>query len=193
MGRRAVFLDRDGTLNRLLTDPETGAVDSPMTVQELELLPGVASAVRQLNDIGFLVVIASNQPAVGKRKTTLRDVDAITQRLKSTLAAETGARVDAVYYCLHHPEAVDVEYRQACGCRKPAPGLLLKAAAELSIDLASSYMVGDGAVDVLAARRAGCVPIHLTSDPLDSEQCCPDLPAAVRLIASLVRSPQDAP
>src|SRR5688500_10305249 len=116
--RRAIFLDRDGTVNAFHRHPERGTIDSPMGPEELELLPGAAEAVRTINELGLLAVIVSNQPVVGKGKTTLLRVEATTARLHE-LIGESGARLDAVYYCLHHPDAVDAAYRQQCGCRKP--------------------------------------------------------------------------
>ena len=161
--RRVVFLDRDGTLNAFHTHPDHGTVDSPMGPEELSLLPGAAEAVRAINDLGLLAVVVSNQPVVAKGKTTLARVEATTAHLRVQLAV-AGARLDAVYYCLHHPEAVDTAYRQRCWCRKPEAGLLLQAAADLGIDLAGSYMVGDSPTDAVAGRDAGCSTFWLRSD-----------------------------
>jgi D-glycero-D-manno-heptose 1,7-bisphosphate phosphatase len=162
-GRRAVFLDRDGTLNAFHTEPDRGTLDSPMGPEELALLPGVAEAVRTINELGLLAVVVSNQPVVAKGKTTLARVDATTAHLRALLAA-AGARLDAVYYCLHHPDAVEPAYRQRCWCRKPESGLLLQAAADLGIDLVGSYMVGDSPTDAVAGRDAGCSTIWLRPD-----------------------------
>lgn len=164
--RRAVFLDRDGTLNAMVYNPDHGTVDSPLRPDELRLLPGAAEAVRRVNELGFLAIVVSNQPAVAKGKTSLALVEATTARLRRELAA-AGARLDGVYYCLHHPKAEVARYRARCGCRKPEPGLLAQAAADVGIDLGRSYVVGDGLTDVAAGQRAGCRTIWLGSARCD--------------------------
>ena len=158
--RRAVFLDRDGVINRMVYNSEFGLVDSPQNPEEFKLLPGVGEAIRLVNETGFLVVVVSNQPGVAKAKFTLDILEAMTQKMHDELA-QAGAHLDGVYYCLHHPQAVVGSYRTTCTCRKPAPGLLIQAAEELSIDLASSYMIGDGLTDVQAGVAAGCRAIFL--------------------------------
>jgi D-glycero-D-manno-heptose 1,7-bisphosphate phosphatase len=153
--QRAVFLDRDGVINRLVYHRDAGIVDSPFTVEQFELLPKVPRAVRLLNGLGLAVVVVSNQPGIAKKhfnESTLRKFD----RKLTTALARAGAHVDATYYCLHHPEAVLKSLRRRCSCRKPAIGMLTRAARDLGIELASSYMVGDGLTDIEAGNRAGC-------------------------------------
>lgn len=125
--KRGVFLDRDGVVNRMVYDAEHGTVDSPANPDQLEMLPGAAEAVRALNDLGLPVIVVSNQPGIAKGKMTLALQEAITSKLQAGLAA-AGAHLDGVYYCLHHPDAALPEYRIRCDCRKPKPGLLLRAA-----------------------------------------------------------------
>jgi D-glycero-D-manno-heptose 1,7-bisphosphate phosphatase len=158
--RRAVFFDRDGTLNHMVYDDDHGLVDSPQRVAQFRLFRGAAEAVRRINALGMLALVVSNQPGVAKGKGSLADVEGITARLHGDLALG-GARLDGVYYCLHHPEAVVEEYRLHCDCRKPHPGLLLRAAAEHGVDLAASFMIGDGLNDVGAGAAAGCTTILL--------------------------------
>lgn len=158
--RRAVFLDRDGTINAMVTDPDHGIVDSPATVEDFRLLPGVGEAIRQINEAGFLVAVVSNQPGVAKGRFAARHLEALTQRMREDLA-RFRAKLDAVYYCLHHPEATVEELRVVCGCRKPRPGLLLEASRSLGVDLSLSYMVGDGIADIQAGAAAGCRTIWL--------------------------------
>ena len=129
--RRAVFLDRDGVINRMVYNSEFGLVDSPQNPEEFKLLPGVGEAIRLVNETGFLVVVVSNQPGVAKAKFTLDILEAMTQKMHDELA-QAGAHLDGVYYCLHHPQAVVGSYRTTCTCRKPAPGLLIQAAEELN-------------------------------------------------------------
>ncbi|MBI2887073.1 MAG: HAD family hydrolase [Chloroflexi bacterium] len=159
-GRRAVFLDRDGCINSMVYLPDFGLVDSPQNPDQFQLLPGVAESIRSIKAMGFLAVVVSNQPGIAKGKSTPALVEQVTQTMHRQLA-EGGAAVDAVYYCLHHPEAVAPEYRLTCACRKPQPGLLLQAADDLGIDLGASFMVGDGLTDVQAGNAAGCSTIFL--------------------------------
>ena len=157
---RAVFFDRDGVINAMVYDLEHGIVDSPTNVDQFRLLPGAGEAIKRIKEMGFLAVVVSNQPGIGKGKFSLEILQAIEKKMNGELA-EFGARLDRIYYCLHHPKAVKKEYRKNCPCRKPNPGLLLKAAKELKIDLVSSYMIGDGLTDVQAGNRAGCKTIFL--------------------------------
>jgi len=165
--RRAVFLDRDGTINAMVYDRDHGLVDSPMRPDQLTLLPGAGAAVRQINDLGLLAIVVSNQPGVAKGKTSLALLEAMTLELRAQVAAEGGAVLDGIFYCLHHPEGAVEQYRVKCGCRKPGAGLLLQAARSFGIDLASSYMVGDGLNDVAAGREAGCRTVWLGSPRSD--------------------------
>jgi len=150
--KKALFLDRDGTIT-----VDKGFVHKK---EDLELLPGVAEAIRLANEHGFMVVVVTNQSGVARGYFTEEDVQTFNAYLAQILA-EQGARIDAFYYCPHHPEAPVETYRKACSCRKPRPGLLLQAAQELDIDLSQSWMVGDSPRDVEAGKRAGCKTILL--------------------------------
>jgi D-glycero-D-manno-heptose 1,7-bisphosphate phosphatase len=135
----AIFLDRDGTI---IEDP--GYLRDPDRVR---LLPRAAAALRTFRDRGFCLVLVSNQSGVARRLYTADDVTAVHARLEAELASYDVA-FDAVRYCLHGPD-------DGCGCRKPAPGMLVDAAAALSIDLSASWMIGDKASDAEAGRAAG--------------------------------------
>ena len=152
---RAVFLDRDGVINKILFHQDIGVIDSPFTVQQFELLPGVGEAISSLNSMGFKVVVVSNQPGVAKGHFSPETLEKMHERMRELLAAQ-GARIDAVYYCPHHPEEGAPPHRTRCECRKPEAGLLLQAAREMGLDLRQSYMVGDSITDVQAGERAGC-------------------------------------
>jgi D-glycero-D-manno-heptose 1,7-bisphosphate phosphatase len=154
--RSAVFLDRDGVINAPVRI--CGEIDSPLLASQVKLLPRVGEAVRLLNDVGFPVVVVSNQPVVAKGKTSAAELESITASIRRRVARQGGV-LDAIYYCLHHPQAALAEFRTACECRKPAPGLLLKAARELELDLSGSFMVGDRLTDIQAAKAAGCASI----------------------------------
>jgi D,D-heptose 1,7-bisphosphate phosphatase len=160
---RAVILDRDGVINEMVYNPEFGTVDSPFNPKEFKLRTEVAKALKLFKKLGFLIVVVSNQPGIAKGKTSLKLFKKINKKMKDELAKE-GAHLDGVYYCLHHPDASQVKikkYLKNCNCRKPKPGLLLKAAKDLNIDLSKSYMIGDGLIDVQAGKRAGCKTIFL--------------------------------
>jgi D-glycero-D-manno-heptose 1,7-bisphosphate phosphatase len=145
-GRRAVFLDRDGVLN--VAPVVNGLPMSPATVAELQLLPCVADACARLKQAGFLLVVVTNQPDIGRGKTSQAAVDAINDVLKAELG------LDAVYFCPHSDE-------DRCDCRKPKPGLLTKAARHWGINLARSFMVGDRWRDVEAGQAAGCRTVFI--------------------------------
>jgi D-sedoheptulose 7-phosphate isomerase len=154
MAKRAVFLDRDGVVNRYVYNPDFGTIDSPSNATEFELLPGVGQAIAKLNGLGFEVVVASNQPGIAKGKFSPDLLELVTRKMKDEVSAG-GGKIDAVYYCLHHPAARLDHYRIHCDCRKPGPGLLRQAASERNISLSDSYMIGDGLQDVLAGQAAG--------------------------------------
>ena len=184
---RAVFLDRDGVINEMVLGPE--GTDSPRSVDEFKLLPGAAAAVRTLNELGLPVVVISNQPGVAKGKYPPGNLDAMTELMKKALRADS-AGLQGIYYCMHHPQAVVEDYRQTCDCRKPKPGLLVQAAHDLTLELVGSYMVGDQLRDMIAGKSVGCSTFLVgTSDSsghaTEADYVCPDLSAAVRLIAQL--------
>ena len=146
-GRPAAFLDRDGTLNR--------EVDYLSRPEDLQLLPGAAEAVVHLREAGFAVVVVTNQSAVARGFITEADLEEIHGEMRQQLS-RAGAEVDGIYCCPHHPDQGVAPYRTACDCRKPKPGLLLRAASELDLDLGRSTMVGDNLTDLQAGWNAGC-------------------------------------
>lgn len=144
--RRAVFLDRDGTINE--------EVNYLARAEDVRLIPGSARAIARLNAAGVPVVVVSNQSGLARGYFDEADLASVQVRLNRMLRAE-GARVDAYYFCPHHPEGSVEHYALACDCRKPAPGLVLQAAAEMNLRLAGSFMVGDRLLDVACGRAAG--------------------------------------
>jgi D-glycero-D-manno-heptose 1,7-bisphosphate phosphatase len=188
-GARAAFLDRDGVLNEGEPDPETGLLESPLHPDEVRLLPGVGAALRELAAAGYLLVGVSNQPAAAKGKVSVDDLAATQERVLELLAAE-GIRFDDFKLCLHHPEGIVEGLRGPSDCRKPAPGMLLEAATELSIDLANSWMIGDTDADVGAGRNAGTRTVlveypgssHKRIDGFAPDVRAADLPEAVAAI-----------
>lgn len=158
--RKAIFLDRDGVINSYVYNPDFGTIDSPSTPDQFQLIPGVGDAVATLNRLGFLIVVISNQPGIAKEKFTPVLLEQVTAKMRDAIA-ECGGKLDAIYYCLHHPEASLPAYRMRCECRKPRPGLLLQAARELNIDMKSAYMIGDGITDIQAGIAAGTKTIYI--------------------------------
>jgi D-glycero-D-manno-heptose 1,7-bisphosphate phosphatase len=153
---RAVFVDRDGVLNDLVYNKEEGQLGSPFSARQLRVFPYVAESINRIRDeLGFKVIVISNQPGVAKRQFAPSELESMNRKIRNELKGK-GSSLDAEYYCLHHPSALVRKYRIVCDCRKPKPGLLLKAAREHRLDLIRSYFVGDGLVDVKAGKSAGC-------------------------------------
>lgn len=163
--QKAVFLDRDGTVN-----VHKGYITNP---KEIKMLPHAADAISKFNRLGYLSIIITNQPVIARGECTEEELRNIHNYLE-TLLGEEGAYVDGIYYCPHHPdqgyENEIPELKIKCNCRKPSPGLILRAAEDFNIDLSKSYMVGDSPRDTQAALNAGCIPVFLSSD----NKCCSD-------------------
>lgn len=152
MKRRAVFLDRDGTIIE-----EKNYLSNPAQVI---LINGAAQAIRRLSKAGFLIVMVSNQSGVARGKFTEETVNAVNQQVEHLLWRQ-GAKLDAVYFCPHHEEGSCSRYAVSCNCRKPKPGMGLRAARELSIDLAESFMVGDKHSDIEFGQNCGMKGAYL--------------------------------
>ena len=144
--RPAVFLDRDGTLCR-----EVGYLRDP---RDFEWIPGARRALARLNRAGFAAVVITNQSGIARGFLDEDTLGRIHERMTSSLA-ESGAQLDGIYWCPHHPQVGEAPWRQECRCRKPAPGLLERAAAELDLDLEASWIVGDSSRDLEAGAALG--------------------------------------
>jgi D-glycero-D-manno-heptose 1,7-bisphosphate phosphatase len=178
--RRAAFLDRDGVIN----------VDRGYVVlrEDFQFVAGVLEGARRLHELGFLLVVTSNQSGIGRGLYTEDEFHALTTWMRNEFLAAR-APLAGVYFCPHHPTEAFGEYRRACYCRKPAPGMLLDAARELGIDFASSVMFGDKPSDLEAARAAR-VPIRvlLGTDARET----PAMPSANGLASAAFRGLLDA-
>jgi D-glycero-D-manno-heptose 1,7-bisphosphate phosphatase len=148
-----VFLDRDGLINELVEDSVSGLPESPSRPEDVRLAPDAVEALRRLRGLRVPLIVISNQPNAAKGKNTLEELQAVHDAVVRLLD-EGGVAIDDYRYCYHHPDGTDPELGRACPCRKPEPGLILDAAADL--DLTRSWVVGDSDVDVEAGRRAGC-------------------------------------
>lgn len=148
--QRAIFLDRDGTLNK--------EVNFLTNIDDLELLPGAAEAVKKINQAGYLAIVITNQPVIARGEVTLQQLNEIHAKLETLLGRE-GAYIDGLYFCPHHPdkgfEGERPEYKRDCECRKPKAGMVLQAARDFNIDLSASYMIGDRDKDVECGQAAG--------------------------------------
>lgn len=154
--QKAIFLDRDGTINKY--------VGFLRNIEEFELLDGVSEAIKQINQSAFLTIVVTNQPVIARGEVTEDELTEIHQKME-TLLGKDGAYIDDLYYCPHHPhkgyegeiEALKID----CDCRKPKPGMLLQAAKDHHIDLSNSWMIGDSENDILAGKAAGCKTAYI--------------------------------
>ena len=167
--RPAAFLDRDGVLN-----VDRDYVHRP---DQLEWIDGVPEAIRLLNDAGYLVIVVTNQSGVARGFYDESAIGALHDHMRDTLAAQ-GARIDAFYYCPHHPDGTVTAYRMRCDCRKPGAGMLERAARDQHIDRARSFMIGDKDIDLAAATAFGIRSALFNA----ATDCLPDL--VRRMIAS---------
>jgi D-glycero-D-manno-heptose 1,7-bisphosphate phosphatase len=143
---RAVFIDRDGTLSE-----EVGYINHP---DRFRLFPYAGEAIKHLNENGWLAIVTTNQAGVARGYFSEEMIETVHKGLEDKLAID-GARLDAIYYCAHHPSVGEPPYRFDCDCRKPKPGLITRAATDFDVDLKNSWMVGDRYSDIQMARNAG--------------------------------------
>ena len=173
--QKCVFLDRDGTINRF--------VGLLKNIEDMELLPGAAEAIKKINESEYLAVCITNQPVVARGDVTLAELEEINNKMH-TLLGKNGAYLDGLYFCPHHPdsgfEGEVKELKIDCDCRKPKTGLIKKAAERFNIDIGSSWIVGDTYMDVLAGKNAGMKTVLLksgTEDKFERYKCEPDFTA----------------
>lgn len=167
--RKAVFLDRDGVINR--SHVREGKPYAPRTLEEFQLLPGVVEATKKLSEAGFLLFVATNQPDIGNGLVDPEIVEQMHRQLLATLP------ITKIYTCPHRQN-------EGCECRKPKPGLILAGEKEYKIDIKKSYMVGDRYSDVQAAIAAGCVPIFIDYEYVET----PDFDGTMRAMDLLQAS-----
>ena len=172
--QKAIFLDRDGTINRY--------VGFLRRIEDFELLPGAAQAIKRINASGCLAVVVSNQPVIARGEVLTGELEEIHNKME-TLLGEEGAYLDGIYYCPHHPDkgydGEITELKIDCDCRKPKPGMLLHAAADHNIDLSRSWMIGDSENDIKAGIAAGCRTVLLGTGDCGQDLCAHTLEEAV--------------
>ena len=160
--QKAVFLDRDGTINKY--------VGFLRNIDEFELLPGVAEAIKRINESGYLAIVVTNQPVIARGEVTVDELNLIHNKMETLLGTE-GAYIDGLYYCPHHPdrgfEGEVSELKFDCDCRKPKPGMILAAATDFNIKIDDSWMIGDGENDIKAGKAAGCHIALITDENED--------------------------
>lgn len=155
---KAIFLDRDGIIIKMHYDRKFGTIDVPLSVKQIEFAPGIFDFLHFAQKLGYLLILISNQPAIGIKKISPQTHKKMNAYITKTLQNH-GIAFDEEYYCLHHPYASIVKYRKECSCRKPKTGLLMQAAKDLNIDIKESWMIGDGVYDIIAGHNAGCKTI----------------------------------
>lgn len=168
--QRAVFLDRDGTIIE-----EVGLITS---IDEIKIYPYSINAIKKLNSLGFLIIIVTNQPQVARGLCTEKDIVLLNNFIKDFFATH-GAMIHKIYYCPHHPEKKyggNLKYRIPCICRKPKPGMLLKACSDFNIDLKKSFMIGDTTRDISAGKNAGCKTILVKTGYAGNDNICNVVP-----------------
>lgn len=178
---RAVFLDRDGVLNRNVWNPATSTYESPLAPEQFELAPNVIPALRLLRDAGFLLFLVSNQPNYAKGKASISTLEAIHERLEAALI-RARIRFAAYYYCFHHPA-----FSGECICRKPSPYFLYRARDSFQVDLAHSWMVGDRATDIECGHAAGARTVEIgirNTSKAGADRIAPDLWGAAQIIVA---------
>jgi D-glycero-D-manno-heptose 1,7-bisphosphate phosphatase len=192
--RRAAFLDRDGVLIEILRDPDRGILYTAFHPDQLRATRGALDSLRRLGELGYDRIVVTNQPGPAKGHFRESHLARMHERLREMFEGQ----IDAIYHCPHHPEGGpggDPALIQRCDCRKPRPGMLLRAAAERGIDLASSVIIGDSPDDVRAGRSAGVCTVLLNGgrcelcpnraeDAAAPDATVPSLPEAVAWIAA---------
>lgn len=160
---KCVFLDRDGTINI-----DTGY---PYKLSQLEIIPGVPDAIAKIKEKGYLAIVLTNQSGVARGLYSLADVDNFNQRINEILYQSAHIMIDAFYVCPHYPDGIVAEFSHECNCRKPKTGLVYKAQHDYSIDLASSYMIGDKESDLRLAVNAGLKGAFMVGNMKNINDC----------------------
>lgn len=175
--QKAIFIDRDGTINKY--------VGFLRNIDEFELIEGVAEAIKKIKSSEYLAIVITNQPVIARGEVSVSELNEIHMKLETELGKQ-GAFIDALYYCPHHPdkgfEGEIAELKFDCECRKPKPGLILQSSRDFNIDIANSWMIGDGKNDVGCGKNAGCKTVLIGSDDFGQDITTDSLKNAVDII-----------
>lgn len=151
---KAVFFDRDGTLNEMVFNPDTGEYEPPKNEYDLVILSGVFDSLKEIQKAGFKLFLVSNQPDYAKGKNSLKNINDVQEKFKQILYAN-GIKFQDYYYCYHHPNGIIPDYSYKCECRKPNPYFLIKSSREYGINLKESWIIGDRDTDIECGKKAG--------------------------------------
>ena len=154
--KKAVLLDRDGIINK--------EVCYLHKLSDIEIMEDAPQTIKKLKDMGYLTIVVSNQPVIAKGLATEKEIKDINEKINELIKEQSGFGIDRFYFCPHHPDADLEKYRKICNCRKPSPGLLIKASEDFGIDLKKSWMIGDRISDIVAGNAAGCRTILIETD-----------------------------
>jgi len=176
MTQAAVFLDRDGVLNALVLNRDSGRLESPLSPDQFRIIDGVLPALGRLQSAGYALILVSNQPNFALGKSSLETLARIHEELMAKLLS-AGVRFARFCYCLHHPKGVTPGYSGLCVCRKPSPWFLLRARNDLDLSLAHSWMIGDQPTDMQCGRAAGVRTIRVGPPPETVGQPAPASPS----------------
>lgn len=187
--KKAVFLDRDGVLNRLAFNQATGEYESPHSEEETEIYSFTASALKKLQDAGYMLLVVSNQPSFAKGKATMANIKKVHKKVDDHLK-KNGINIAEYFYCYHHPEGIVEGYSYECECRKPKPFFVNEAQKKYNIDGSASYFIGDQDKDVFCGKAAGVKTILLTGEKIsddkrgqsDPDYRAKDLEEAIKII-----------
>ena len=175
--QKAIFLDRDGTINKY--------VGFLKHIEDFELIDGVAEAIKKINNSGYLAIVITNQPVIARGEVTIQELELIHQKMETELG-KAGAYIDGLYYCPHHPhkgyKGEIPELKIDCDCRKPKPGMILQALKELNIDQSQSWMIGDGENDIKAGIAAGCRTLLIGQEDFGQDKTTNSLSEAINAI-----------
>ncbi len=160
--QKALFLDRDGIFIKMHYHRNVGVIDTPLVPSQVVFVPGIFDLLKHAKNMGYLLILISNQPGIGIRKINKKNFIAIKNKISQELKANS-ITLDGEYYCLHHPFALIKKYAVECTCRKPKTGLIDQAVKDLKIDISKSWMIGDGIYDIIGGHNAGLKTILIAN------------------------------